>query len=305
MQVLSVGEVLWDVFPDRELLGGAPLNFSANCVRLGNRAALLSAVGQDDRGRRAREAIEALGVDAQLVQDARSAPTGVALVATTPDGEPTFEIPRPAAFDFVDLSTADRNLAARFEPDWIYCGTLIQMQPRVEAMVRQFSDALPGTRIFYDMNLRPEGWNLGLVQRLSAMACILKLNEFEAQTLGDLTGMGAEAFSLESFCETWAATYNIESICVTLGSAGCLVFENGTAHTIPGYPAKVQDTVGAGDAFAAAFLHGYHHRWPILRTARFANAVGSIVASRAGATPVWTLQEAAQLASISLESANA
>jgi hypothetical protein len=65
--------------------------------------------------------------------------------------------------------------------------------------------------------------------------------------------------------------------CPPFGPAGCFVFESGIAQTIPGYPATVRDTVSAGDAFAAAFLHGYHQRWPIWQTARFANALGSIV----------------------------
>ncbi len=144
------------------------------------------------------------------------------------------------------------------------------------------SESLPGVRCFYDMNLRPGSWNLPLVQRLCELATILKLNEFEARTLGDLTGMGAEAFSFGGVLRSMGCPVRDRSICVTLGAAGCLVFENGAAHTVPGYPATVQDTVGAGDAFAAAFLHGYHHGWPVLRTARFANALGSIVASRAG-----------------------
>lgn len=301
MQVLSVGEVLWDIFSDKELLGGAPLNFSANAVRLGDAAVLITAVGKDVRGRRAREAMRDLGVDTQFVQVADAVATGVAVVTSGPEGEPRFEIPRPAAFDFVDLAPAALEAARLLKPDWLYFGTLIQMKPYVEHIVRQLSQALPQTRCFYDMNLRPGGWNLPLVQRLCEMASILKLNESEAQTLGELTGMGASTFSLERFCERWAAQYEIESICVTLGPAGCLVFENGNSQTVPGYPATVQDTVGAGDAFAAAFLHGYHQRWPIWQTARFANALGSIVASRAGATPSWSLEECLRLASIPLE----
>lgn len=53
MQVLSIGEVLWDVFADRELLGGAPLNFSGNTARFRDSAALITAVGSDERGSRA------------------------------------------------------------------------------------------------------------------------------------------------------------------------------------------------------------------------------------------------------------
>jgi fructokinase len=55
------------------------------------------------------------------------------------------------------------------------------------------------------------------------------------------------------------------------------------------------DTVGSGDAFAAGFLHGYHRMWPILDTARFANALGALVAGRAGATPDWSIQDCFKL----------
>jgi fructokinase len=55
------------------------------------------------------------------------------------------------------------------------------------------------------------------------------------------------------------------------------------------------DTVGAGDAFAAAFLHGVQLQWPMQRIGVFANAVGATVASRAGATPDWTPDDCLQL----------
>ncbi len=298
MQVLSVGEILWDVFPGSELLGGAPLNFSANAVRLGDAAALITGIGDDERGRLAQDAMTALGVSTQFVRVIAGRPTGVALVTMSPDGEPRFEIPRPAAFDFFDMTPEALERAKRLKPDWLYFGTLIHTDEHAEQITRRMSESLPGVRCFYDMNLRSGSWNLPLVQRLCGLASILKLNEFEARTLGDLTGLGAEEFSLEEFCAQWTIQYGIDSICVTLGAAGCMVFENGAAHSVPGYPATVQDTVGAGDAFAAAFLHGYHHDWPVLRTARFANALGSIVASRPGATPEWSLEECLQLAAI-------
>ena len=52
------------------------------------------------------------------------------------------------------------------------------------------------------------------------------------------------------------------------------------------------DTVGAGDAFAAAFLHGLGAGWPTPKVADFANRVGALVASRRGAIPDWTIAEA-------------
>jgi fructokinase len=141
------------------------------------------------------------------------------------------------------------------------------------------------------MNLRPGQWNLPLIERLCRLASVLKLNEEEAATLSQLTGVATAAYSHAAFCKQWAARYQLDAICITLGAAGSCIYENRATLTVPGYPVAVHDTVGAGDAFAAAFLHGYHRQWPSLQTASYANALGSIVASRPGATPAWTMQE--------------
>ena len=297
MQVFSVGEVLWDLFAEEELLGGAPLNFSVNAARLGHRAALLTAVGQDERGRRAVEAMTRLGVDARFVQVVPGLPTGVAIVSTTPEGEPTFSIPRPAAFDAVELTPEAFDQLRAMEPDWLYLGTLAQRTAGVERLTEQLAGSLPGVRCFYDLNLRPSGWDLPLVQRLCKLASVLKLNESEAQILWKLTAPGTEAFSLETFCAAWSEAYGVECLCVTLGPAGCFVYSNGTGYTAAGYPVTVADTVGAGDAFAAAFLHGYAQQWPVPQIAGFANAAGALVAGRPGATPPWSAEECLRLAS--------
>ena len=68
MKVLGIGEILWDVFADRELLGGAALNFITNCQRLGHSSTLLSAVGEDERGIRALEAMRAASLSVAFIQ---------------------------------------------------------------------------------------------------------------------------------------------------------------------------------------------------------------------------------------------
>jgi fructokinase len=141
------------------------------------------------------------------------------------------------------------------------------------------------------MNLRTGHWNLPLVQRLSSLATVVKVNEHEAETLFRLTQAPRDAFTLEGFCRAWASEYRIDIICVTLGPAGCLVFDRGTILRVPAYAVTVRDTVGAGDAFAAGFLDRFAAGRPILESARFANALGALVASRAGATPPWTADE--------------
>jgi len=300
MRVLSVGEILWDVFLDKELLGGAALNFSANMVRLGSSAALITGVGRDDRGGRAREGAAHLGVETSFVQEIEEASTGVAHVTFSDDGEPHFEIPRPVAFDFVTLSLKDREDILVLRPDWLYFGTLQQLRPNIESLTRELAGMLPDCKCFYDMNLRPGAWNMPLIERLCGLSTILKLNEAEARTLAALDYSEAE-FSIEAFCRHWSMKHKVDCICVTQGADGCSIYRDGRLCRVAGYPAIVEDTVGAGDGFASALLYGYDHNWPLDAIGRFANAVGATIASRAGATPAWSLQECFELASMPAE----
>ena len=290
MHILAIGEILWDVFQGAEILGGAPLNFSVAIQRLGNPVALLSAVGQDARGTRALDSMAALGLSTEFVQTPPNRATGTAVVTTDAQGNASYFIQRPAAFDQVELSEARLAALTALHPSWLYFGTLAQTDPSNEATLQRILERIPTLRCFYDMNLRDGHWNLPLVQRLSSLAAILKLNDHEAEILFALTHPG-EPFSLEGFCRSWSQTYGIETICVTLGGAGCAIFRNDTLLRFEGFTVQVADTVGAGDAFAAAFLHGYGLAWPAPEIATFANALGALVASRPGATPSWTVDE--------------
>ena len=270
VKILSMGEVLWDVIGEEEYLGGAPLNFSAVLQRLGNAAAVVTAVGKDERGMRTIKAMQNLGLTTEFVQQVSERPTGTAFVSTDGDRNVVFTIDRPAAFDCVEVDASLLERAVHFAPDWLYFGTLAQANPHMETALERLVENLPETRCFYDVNLRSGHWSLALVERLSSAAHVLKLNRREAEMLYELT-RGKSDFNLEDFCRHWSSTYNISTICVTLG--------------------EVVDTVGSGDAFAAAFLHGLNAGWPIEENATFANALGALVAGRPGGTPDWNLEE--------------
>jgi fructokinase len=80
-----------------------------------------------------------------------------------------------------------------------------------------------------------------------------------------------------------------------LGEQGCALWTGGEFARERGVRVKVVDTVGSGDAFAAAFLHGLSLAWPAREIAVFANRVGAVVAGRQGGTPDWTVEEALSL----------
>jgi len=290
VQILAIGEILWDVFDHAEILGGAPLNFSAAAQRLGNQVALVTAVGDDSRGIRAVESMKALGLSTAFVQVLPGKDTGTAVVTTDAHGNASYFIKRPAAFDQFCLDEEQLSAIAEVHPDWFYFGTLAQTQSRNEEILHRIRERIPSAQCFYDLNLREGHWSLPLVQRLSSLAAILKLNDSEAEILFHLTHPGEE-FSLEQFCRGWSQTYGIETICVTLGGQGCAIFKDDALERFDGFKVTIADTVGAGDSFAAAFLHGYGLRRPVAEIATFANALGALVASRAGATPDWTIDE--------------
>lgn len=294
MQIVAMGELVWDVFPTKEFLGGAPLNFSAAAQRLGNEVTVITAVGDDERGHLALASMVDLRLQADFVQIETGRETGTAVLTTDNDGNARYFFQRPAVFDAIRLSETQISRLAVLCPEWIYIGTLALTGSSNEEILHRLMSNLPGVRCFYDINLREGHWNLELVQRLSAMASIVKLNEEEAETLFALTCPGV-AFTLEGFCNAWSFIHDVQTICITLGGQGCAIFYGAQLHRFEGYAVKVADTVGAGDAFAAAFLHGYGLHWPVERIASFANALGALVASRAGATPAWTVDECLQL----------
>src|ERR1017187_10882468 len=107
MHVIGVGEILWDLIGASEYLGGAVLNFSVQTARLGHRVSLVSAVGDDPRGRLAIRQARALGLSTQFIRTIPHHPTGIVTVTADPDGQPSYLIHRPAAYDFASLDDAD------------------------------------------------------------------------------------------------------------------------------------------------------------------------------------------------------
>ena len=284
--IVTIGEVLWDLIGGREYLGGAPLNFSVQCARLGHRVSLVSAVGDDDRGRAALARIRDLGVSTSFVRTVAGQATGTVGVTVDAEGQPSYAIHRPAAYDFAGLDDADFAALTADPPEWIAFGTLHSMDPRARALLGTVIERFPRARRFYDVNLRRDSYTPGLVNELLALAHVAKLTDSE---VAEVTGV-AEG-SIESFCRTYAARFGWQAVCITRGAEGCALFTGGEYVEAPGVPVTVADTVGAGDAFDAALVHGLECGWPAARIAEFANRLGALVASRPGGTPEWSPQE--------------
>ena len=114
------------------------------------------------------------------------------------------------------------------------------------------------------------------------LATIVKLNHEELPKIMRL-------FELEARSEEVSArqllSQEVKLVCVTRGNGGSLLVSAGEFNEHPGFKVKVADTVGAGDAFTAALVHGYLRGTPLAQINETANRVGAWVASQPGATP--------------------
>jgi fructokinase len=291
MRILCVGEILWDVIDRTEHLGGAPLNFAAHAQKLGHEVFPLSGVGDDERGHRALELIAARGISTELIAVIPGKPTGTAEVELDLDGKPTFQIVRPAAYDFVDLSSDDLQRVGELKPDWIYFGTLFHISGQALASTLRLVAALPSAKRFYDVNLREGHWNLRAVEQLASHSTVVKLSDSEAECLDAEFGAEDDCGSIENCCRRWQERFQCEVVCITCGERGCAILREGQFMQVPGFRVEVADTVGAGDAFAAGFLHGLDQGWDTSQIGRFGNACGAVVASKPGAIPDWSVEE--------------
>ncbi len=271
MRVASLGEILWDLVGGKELLGGATFNFSVQLSRLGHDVSFISAVGDDDRGRRALEAVARLGLSTQFIRTVKDAPTGTVSVTIDAEGQPSYVLHRPAGYDFAALPLDP------IKPDWFYHGTLAFIEPRMHKLIRSY----PNAHRFYDINLRKKSYTTLLVMELLQLADVVKLNDDELVHVQQMAGTSHP--TIEDFCRAYASRFRWDAVCVTRGEHGCAILKGNEYVEVSGIPVTIADTVGAGDAFAAAFLHGLDQNWSSEKIGAFANRLGAEVASRPGA----------------------
>ena len=76
MRIISIGEILWDVYGDKEFVGGAPFNFSVHSRILGHKVYFISAIGDDNRGDRALQCTSDYGLSTKYISRVDNYPTG-------------------------------------------------------------------------------------------------------------------------------------------------------------------------------------------------------------------------------------
>jgi fructokinase len=287
-QIVAVGELLWDLLPSGARLGGAPANFAVFCARLGNRSVLVSSLGNDDYGNAARGQLVQPNLDLTQLQMSDTYPTGTVEVTFSANNQPRYVISRGVAWDFIRLTPG--LLATVRAADAICFETLPQRREVSRSTIRSMVEAAPAECVrVCDINIRMPDCSPEVLHWSVAHADIIKVSEEELPlTFSFLGGLGLPTQQLTPETGSRALLENFPNcklVATTLGAEGSMVTTREGTFRHPGFPVKLVDTVGAGDAFTAGLLHAYLRGASPSLMAKIGNLCGSYVASQQGATP--------------------
>ena len=259
MKIFAIGEVLWDIYPNKKTLGGAALNFVAHAVKCGAQSALFSAVGNDSLGDEVLNVLEGFGVSSKYVKRAQQ-PTGQVIVTLDEKGIPSYDVLSGMAYDNVlvtDEDIADIN-AEGF--DALYFGTLIQRNEISREAVKKIVREGKFGEIICDVNLRVNCYDAGSVRFCLENATVLKISLEEEPTLRTFGYYSPADEGYDAIAKSIVAAFpNVKIVILTLGKDGSYAYDakNGKAYTQGSIGDVVVSTVGAGDSFAAAWLTSY------------------------------------------------
>lgn len=272
MDFISFGEILFDVFPDKATLGGAPLNVAGHLTKLGLNGAILSAVGNDELGKRALNEIEALGLSTDMIATL-DYETGKAII-TLNGKNAEYEFNDPCAWDNIPLQALPENVTL------IYYGTLAQ-RGNSKNTLKELLNSVQSQHRFFDVNIRKHFYSDEIIKEGVENATILKLNDEEVDIVLDALKIEMRGYrGLEELFKE----YNLDLILLTKGKDGTMCFKN-KWYRVPCAPVEVVDTVGAGDSLSAGFLASYIKTGDLEKSLLFGSHIADYVVTKRGAIP--------------------
>lgn len=275
-QLLIFGEALFDCFPSNvEVLGGAPFNIAWHLQALKDDVRFLSRVGNDDLGDTIIEAMSEWGMNLSTVQIDDEHPTGRVDVSIV-DNEPSYSIAPNVAYDFIE---ADQVLIDSPDEGLLYHGTLALRHDVSRQTLTQLASK-PNLSIFLDVNFRDPWWSIEQTHQCLNNARWAKMNHHE------LMALGYHSANMKDDMLRLRTQFGLDHLIVTRGEAGTIVCDQDEQfhECIPDKAVHIVDTVGAGDAFTAMYIHGLASGWSIPHTLSLAQQFACQALSIRGAT---------------------
>jgi fructokinase len=263
--------------PGIESSGGSAANTCAVAASLGARVAYLGKVADDQLGKVFRHDIEAAGVFFPSAPLVGAAPTARCLILVTPDAERTMTVYLGACVAFAEADV-DETVVATSAVTYLE-GYLFD-PPSAQAAFRAAAAAA-----------RAAGRQVAL--SLSDPFCVDRhRTAFRELVRGDVDILFANEAEICSLYQTddfdAAAAQLREEVALaalTRSAAGSVIIRGTERIAVPAAPARVVDTTGAGDAYAAGFLTGYTAGQPLEECGHMASRAAAEVIGHYGARP--------------------
>jgi fructokinase len=279
--IAGIGEILWDVLPEAEVIGGAPVNFAYHVTALGARGVPISTIGRDLRGEKALEELQGRGVEIAAISISEEFVTGFVTATLDDEGKASYVFPPEVAWDYLLINEYAENL--RNSLDALCFGSLAQRSEHSRRAIHGFLDNLkPETVRVFDINLRQDFYSRQVLDSSLKRTDILKLNEEELPVL-------AELLELKGPSDTWLAAlikrYHLDMAILSRGGSGSLLMTPKSFSDHPGIVTHIEDTIGAGDSFTAAVTIGYLQGLSLDDINEQANRIASYVCTQQGGMP--------------------
>ena len=279
-------QTLYDAMPPgQESSGGSAANTCAVAAALGARVAYLGKVAKDTLGEVFAHDIEAAGVHFPTAPLENGAPTARCLILVTPDGQRTMNTFLGAAVEFAPGDA---------DPELIGAAAITYLEGYL-------FDPPPAQAAFRAAAAAAHAAGRKVALSLSDPFCVDRHRAaFRALVAGDVDILFANEmeitslYEVNSFAEAEAAVRGEVGLAVLTRSAdGSVILCGDQRVAVPAAPARVVDTTGAGDAYAAGFLAGHVAGRPL----DVCGALGSLAAAEAighfGARPQTDLRKLA------------
>lgn len=280
--VIGMGEALWDILPDGKKIGGAPANFAYHVKQFGLDSFAVSAVGEDALGEELLQQFDEKGVTYHI--DSVPYPTGTVIVELDADGVPQYNIRENVAWDNIPFTPELEEMARRTRA--VCFGSLAQRNVVSRETINRFLDAVPddGAHLkVFDINLRQDFYTKEIIKDSLQKCNILKINDEELVIVSRL--FGYPGLDLENKCWLLMGKYNLKMLILTCGENGSYVFTPGEVSIQKTPKVNVEDTVGAGDSFTAAFIANILKGRDVKEAHRIAVETSAYVCTQKGAMP--------------------
>ena len=278
--VVGLGEILWDVFPERKVLGGAPANFAYHVSQFGYNGYAVSAIGDDLLGKEILSSLQDKGLNYLI--ETTDFPTGTVQVTLNKTGIPQYEICENVAWDNIPFTAKTENLAKN--TGTVCFGSLAQRNGVSKETTKRFLAAMPENSLkIFDINIRQHFYTKELIHESLLMCNMLKINDDEVIIVSELFGW--KNMEEQDICKKILEDYNLDIVILTKGTEGSFVFTPKETSYQPTPKVHVADTVGAGDSFTAAFVASYMHGERITDAHQLAMEVSAYVCTQHGAMP--------------------